>query len=70
MGDLDKTYTCKNCKVVYDPTEPYAGGSTKYCCGLCREEHLIKLGFEPATEEQRLTNRFLFDLDLDNRSPR
>lgn len=40
MGDLDKTYTCKNCKVVFDPTEPYAGGSTKYCCGLCREEHL------------------------------
>ena len=43
MGDLDKTYTCKNCKVVFDPTEPYAGGSTKYCCGLCREEHLKRI---------------------------
>jgi hypothetical protein len=53
------TFICWNCKSVYALLRQASGGCTKYCCGVCREQHRVKVGFAP-NEEQRLAPRYLF----------
>lgn len=53
------TFVCWNCESVYALLRPDSGGCTKYCCGVCREQHRTKMHFAPG-DEQRLSPRYLF----------
>ena len=61
--DLTKTYVCRHCQVLFDPSEDWAH-STKYCTAQCSQAHLAALGFEPVSKEQREFNLLLAEAYL------